>query len=477
MLFTTPHFVIFFIAIALVYHAIPSRYRQWFLLAASWYFILCAGPWSLTVLLVQTFVAWGGGILIARHRRSLFFCSLSVCIATAILTGHKYPEFFFGRLHLFTSDTAFPAVAAIHETVLPLGISFYTMKTISYLFDVYRGKAAVRTNPVAVALYTGFFPQIAAGPIQRAESFLQQIDKKESFRYNRAVSGLRRVLWGSFQKVVVADTLAVMVNAVYGKPQAHTGAELVLATLFFSFQIYWDFAGYSNMAIGLGRILGFETRENFLRPYLAISPRDFWRRWHISLSTWFRDYIYIPLGGNRRPPLLWAMLILLVFLLSGMWHGVGWTFGIWGGVHGILLIVTNWFARIPLPGALRKMEWNNRVTRFFQGVITFLAVTLAWIPFRANDLADALYIAGNSFRLNLTGTSFDKCALSPPQIGVMAVAIIGVIVVDFLDERRSIGSRLAALPAVVRWSIYLGVALAVLNVTVDVPAEFIYMRF
>ncbi|MCB0064655.1 MAG: MBOAT family protein, partial [Caldilineaceae bacterium] len=340
MLFNSLQFIIFFPAVVTIYFLLPHRYRWLLLLAASYYFYAAWQIEYTLLIFISTAVDYAMAHLMAQseklwHRRA--YLGVSLLVNLGLLFGFKYFNFFNesvrATLNLFNIFYNVPAF----QVLLPVGISFYTFQTLSYTIDVYRGKLAPERHFGRFALYVAFFPQLVAGPIERATHLLPQFHQPMTFNQTRIASGLRLLLWGMFKKVVIADRLALYVNQVYDHPGDHGALTLLIASYFFAFQIYCDFSGYSDIAIGAARVMGFDLMENFRQPYMARSIAGFWRRWHISLSTWFRDYLYIPLGGNRVARWRWYSNLFLVFLVSGLWHGAAWHFVIWGALHGLLV--------------------------------------------------------------------------------------------------------------------------------------------
>ncbi|MBL4653924.1 MAG: MBOAT family protein, partial [Flavobacteriales bacterium] len=304
---------------------------------------------------------------------------ISLVLNLGILFAFKYFNFFsqsildsFNYFNIFYDVDFF-------DLLLPVGISFYTFQTLSYTIDVYRGKSKPETHLGIFALYVSFWPQLVAGPIERSTHLIPQFHQNHTFDYKRVVDGLRLMLWGFFKKIVIADRLAVYVNQVYNHPGWYDGFTVIFATVFFAFQIYCDFSGYSDIAIGSARIMGYDLMDNFNRPYFSKSIREFWSRWHISLSTWFRDYLYIPLGGNRVVKWRWHYNLFITFLISGLWHGANWTFIVWGGLHGIYLIVELKTNSILEP--VRNL--NKWYSKFTMVLFTFGLVLFSWIFFRA----------------------------------------------------------------------------------------------
>ena len=335
MLFNSFAFLIFFPLVCLLYFVLPYKYRWIFLLIASYYFYMNWQPVYAVLIFASTVITYYAGVKIdktenKKTRKGYLIASL--LINFGILFIFKYYSFInnsvFDALDYFGIRWPIPNF----DILLPVGISFYTFQAVGYTIDVYRGQLKAEKNFGIYALFVSFFPQLVASPIERASNLLPQFREKFGFNSSRAISGLRQMLWGYFMKVVVADRMAMYVNAAYNNVGPHNGTTLLVTTLLFVVQIYCDFGGYSNIAIGAARIMGFTLMENFKRPYFAISVGDFWKRWHISLSAWFRDYVYIPLGGNRVRPLRHLLNLFITFLVSGLWHGARWTFVAWGGM-------------------------------------------------------------------------------------------------------------------------------------------------
>ncbi len=343
VLFNSIQFVFFFPLVVAMYFTTPQRWRWLLLLGASYYFYAAWRPEYVVLIFASTVVDYLCGRGMGRFRRARvrkLLLSLSVGTNLGFLFAFKYLSFFnesiraaFDQFNIFYGVPAF-------DILLPVGISFYTFQSLSYTIDVYRERTPPEKHFGIFALYVSFFPQLVAGPIERSYRLLPQFYAHQRFDPDRVVSGLRLMLWGFFLKIVVADRLALFVNEVYADPGAYSGSALLLGTYFFAFQIFADFAGYSCIAIGAAGVMGYDLMENFRRPYFAASIREFWGRWHISLSTWFRDYLYIPLGGNRVSRWRWYVNLFAVFVISGLWHGAAWTFVVWGALHGAYLVVS-----------------------------------------------------------------------------------------------------------------------------------------
>lgn len=336
MVFNSFTFLLFFPVVCLVYFLLRgNNRRRQFLLIASYYFYMNWKPVYALLILTSTALTYGCGLFVEHHadnkERKKLYLVVSLVINFSILFVFKYYNFInesiFGLLDMCGLRWTVPNL----DVLLPVGISFYTFQAVGYTIDVYRGTIKAERDFLTYALFVSFFPQLVAGPIERAKNLLPQFHKEHIFRYHNAVEGLKQMLWGFFMKLCVADVLAEYVNAVYNNVPQHNGTSVIIATLFFTFQIYCDFGGYSNIAIGAARVMGFSLMENFHRPYFSLNIKEFWRRWHISLSSWLMDYVYIPLGGNRVPSLRHLANLVITFLVSGVWHGANWTYVLWGG--------------------------------------------------------------------------------------------------------------------------------------------------
>ncbi len=392
MLFNSFHFVFFFLIVTSLYYLLPNKYRWLLLLISSCFFYGFFVPIYLLILGFTIVVDYFAGILIEKSvgKKRKQFLILSLVANIGILATFKYYNFFndilTSFLHVFDIQNHVPYLSIL----LPIGLSFHTFQAMSYTIEVYRGNQKAEKHFGLYALYVMFFPQLVAGPIERPQNLIHQFYEKHPFRYENISIGLKLMLWGLLKKVVIADRLSVYVNAVYNNAEHHSGVTFMVATVFFAFQIYCDFSGYSDIAIGTAKVLGYDLMKNFNRPYLSKSVAEFWNRWHISLSTWFKDYVYIPLGGNRVAIKRIYLNLLIVFIISGFWHGANWTYIAWGASNGVLLILTM---------SLKKMEIpflkNKKLSLIFTPIsigITFILICLTWIFFRANSIHDALMI-------------------------------------------------------------------------------------
>ena len=408
MLFNSIDFAIFLPVVALIYWFALStslRLQNIFVVVASYVFY---GWWDwrfLTVIIFSTFVDYLIGRRLATEAntrcRKLLLCT-SVVVNLGLLGIFKYFDFFLDNFTAAFSLFGAEIPSSSLSIVLPVGISFYTFQTLSYTIDVYHKRMEPTRDLVAFAAFVSFFPQLVAGPIERASSLLPQFQKKREFDSTSAADGLRQILWGLFKKVVIADNCAFFVNDIFNNSTIYSGSTLALGAVLFAFQIYGDFSGYSDIAIGTSRLFGFELKQNFAFPYFSRDIGEFWRRWHISLSTWFRDYLYIPLGGSRGNRLMQVRNIFLIFCVSGFWHGANWTFVVWGALHAICflpLLMTNrnrtHMDSVANGGGLPSVK------ELFSMCLTFSLVTFAWIFFRAESMSQAI-----SYVLKIFSMSF-----------------------------------------------------------------------
>lgn len=475
MSFTAPEYVIFLPLAALAYFAVPLRWRWLVIVIASYFFYAYGSGVYVLLIIFSTLVDYTAARLISassdKPRRRLYL-ALSLSVNLGVLFVFKYFNFANESARLFFESVGIDYTVRPLDLLLPIGISFYTFQSMAYTIDVYRGIIPAEKHLGVMAAFISFFPQLVAGPIERAPNILPQFRIRFRFDPDRTVSGLRLILWGAFKKIAIADRLAIYVNTVYDAPANHDGGALLLATIFFGFQIYCDFSAYSDIAIGSARILGFELMENFRQPYFARTVREFWARWHISLSTWFRDYLYIPLGGNRVPFPRALLNLFIVFLVSGVWHGASWTFVLWGALHGVYVMVEA-FAR--------RRNWRFLPAPF--GIaLTFTLVTLAWVLFRANTIDDAAYIFTHLFAFAGADVTqpFAAGILGAPTEFALSCGLITLLLgVDALIARFGMDGLANRLPTVPRWAAYyaLGAAVVFSGLYNTGAQQFIYFRF
>ena len=471
MLFNSFNFIVIYPLLFIAYYAIPARYAVWrnaYLLLVSLLLYMMWKPISVFFLLYVITVTYFGAILLHKTHRRKIALTTSIVLSLLPLVAVKYLNFINHTIEQALELANIPVHLQGLNWMIPIGISFFTLQALGYLLDVYRGKQEVEHDFISYALFVSFFPCIVSGPINRASVILPQIHNQRTyFDYAKAVEGLRMLLWGMFMKVVIADRAALYVDTVFTHYSHYTGLSCFVASVLYSIQIYTDFAGYSLMAIGVGKTLGFDFMENFRRPYFAISITDFWRRLHISLSSWLRDYIYIPLGGNRCSRWRNYWNIFVTFLVSGIWHGANWTFIVWGCIHGICQVLEKMFN-------LRDCQ-GGRISRAIRILFTFLIVNFAWIFFRMPTLTDACAIIGRIFNPALPLTIFIDSFTTTAFI-VFGIAVL--LLIDCTEEFNL--KRLQGFythHAVVRWSTYICAIVAILLIGVFNADQFIYANF
>jgi len=495
MLFNSIEFLIFFTLVITAYFILKSKHRWILLLAASYYFYMSWNPAYIILIILSTVVDYFAGLKMGStndkvKRKKYLFASLFINLG--MLFFFKYYNFFNDSFTYLLNEFYVMQIGNFLPTfdlLLPVGISFYTFQTLSYTIDVYRGEKEPEKHFGIFALYVSFFPQLVAGPIERSTRLLSQFKEEYKFDYVRVTDGLKLMLWGFFKKVVVADRLAIFVNGVYNDVQGVEGIPLILATVFFAFQIYCDFSGYSDIAIGAAQVMGFDLMDNFKRPYFAKSIPDFWHRWHISLSTWFKDYVYIPLGGNRVSEVRYYANLFITFLISGLWHGAAWTFVIWGVLHGfyqIFSIITKDY-RFKIKNKLGITNFPI-INKYLQIGITFILVDFAWIFFRANSLNDAWYIINNLFTgminqissVVMLSNSLSGFGFSIYELVVAVGVILIMEAIHLIQRHGSIRHMMRDKPIWVRWSLYYALIFMILLLGVyDVTekSQFIYFQF
>lgn len=446
MVFNSPAYLVFFPIVVLIYYLIPCRVRYIWLLAASYFFYMQWNAVYGLLLLYSTAVAYAAGLLLDRIQGSR---GRKLCLGTCLLMGFaplvyfKYTGFILESLNrlfmIIKPDTGF----AVPDILLPVGISFFTFQAAGYVMDVYRKSVPAERNFFRFALFVSFFPQLVAGPIERTGNLLSQLDCNVRFDFEKARDGLWLMLWGYFMKVVIADRIAIFADTVYGSFRTYDGTYLLVAALLFPFQIYCDFAGYSTIAIGSAKILGIRLMDNFSSPYLSMTVTDYWRRWHISLTSWFRDYVYIPLGGNRKGKLRTYFNRLIVFILSGLWHGANWTFVMWGALNGLMVVLED------ASGSLRKklsglpyLKSSSASVKAVRIFFTFIIISLLYIPFRAETLSDTLAIFSDLShfpRLEniniLFGDGLYECGLDAKNFHLLILMTALLLIIDMCSMK------------------------------------------
>jgi D-alanyl-lipoteichoic acid acyltransferase DltB (MBOAT superfamily) len=481
MLFNSIEFAIFFPVVTALYYLLPQRWKSWMLLLASCVFYMAFIPAYILILLVTILIDYCGGIYIEKslgktRRYWLVASILSTCL---VLFVFKYINFANHNLAALARFLDWNYPIGVLAIILPIGLSFHTFQSLSYVIEVYRGRQKPEKRFGIYALYVMFYPQLVAGPIERPQNLLHQFDESHRFDYNQVTSGLRLMTWGLFKKMVIADRLARYVNPVYAAPQEFSALQLIVATFFFAYQIYCDFSGYSDIAIGAARVMGFKLMTNFDRPYSSKSIGEFWKRWHISLSTWFKDYLYISLGGNRVAKWRWYLNLAITFIVSGLWHGANWTYILWGALNGFYLIIglTTKRLRDRLRGIMRidEQTWPVKV---LQTCITFALVCVGWILFRARNLDDALFVFTHLF----SGLRIGSVSAGVPGFGRfdLVVALVGIIALEIIQavrQRYSMGGLLASIPFFLRWPVYYAAFFIILFFGIYSQTQFIYFQF
>jgi D-alanyl-lipoteichoic acid acyltransferase DltB (MBOAT superfamily) len=422
----------------------------------------------------------------SQGKKKKWFLIASLIANIGVLAIFKYYNFLNDNLSILLHGAGYQNPIPYLSILLPIGLSFHTFQAMSYTIEVYRGNFKAERNFGIYALYVMFYPQLVAGPIERPQNLLHQFYEKHYFDYQRVTDGLKLMAWGLFKKVVIADRIAVIVDNVYNNPTEHQGLSLIIATVFFSFQIFCDFSGYSDMAIGAAKVMGFKLMTNFNRPYHSKSIHEFWSRWHISLSTWFKDYLYISIGGNRVTIPRWYLNLFIVFIISGLWHGANWTFVIWGALHGFYLV----FALITKDTRFKitKIMGLDKLPRFnnvLQILITFLLATFAWIFFRAKSVEVAFYIIEHS----ITGLYKDfnniihqlpvnlHLGVTKAELFIGIAAIILMEVIHIMQSKYNLKEWINSRPLFLRWSIYYAVVLMIIFLGVYENRQFIYFQF
>jgi alginate O-acetyltransferase complex protein AlgI len=467
MLFNSIHYLVFLPVVVVIYFALSHRWRRLFLLGASYYFY-AVFSWKLSLLLLwSAALDYSMALVIDKYRerpqlKKLALAASLIGNLTPLLV-FKYLDFFNASITSIVGQQYWPTL----QFALPMGISFYTFETISYTVDVYRGHLKPERNITDYLLFITYFPHLVAGPILRADQILPQFRENHQPNSERMLSGALLIVWGLGKKVFIADPMSALVERVFGtshsfsSPTAFSGPALLMATYAFAAQIYCDFSAYTDIAVGSGRILGFRIGVNFDRPYLSSSIRDFWRRWHISLSTWLRDYVYIPLGGSKGSPVRTYINLAATMLLGGLWHGASWTFVIWGGLHGFYLIVERL-----LEGKVSDQQ-SSAFVRLLRWLLTFHLVCLAWIFFRASDLTQALLIVKGI----LTWQPGEHQSLIP-------VAVVAMILgIQFIKRHVDFSAIVLRYPFASRWFVYASLAVIATALAAGRSPEFIYFQF
>lgn len=469
MLFNSIDFALFLPIVFILYWFVTYKslkFQNLLIVIASYVFY---GWWDwrfLSLIGFSTLVDYSVGLKLKdenNQRKRKILLLISIFVNLGFLGFFKYYNFFLGSFVSAFSFFGSEIQVNSLKIILPVGISFYTFQTLSYSIDVYKKELEPTKDIIAFSAFVSFFPQLVAGPIERASHLLPQFYRKRTFKYDEFSDGMKLIIVGLFMKLVVADRASIYVNAVYNNVDHHTGLTFIAATILFAFQIYGDFAGYSSIAIGTAKLFGFDLLTNFKRPYFSRSVGEFWKRWHISLSTWFRDYLYIPLGGSRVSYPRWIINTLITFVISGFWHGANWTFVIWGALNGFYLII-------------EATLFKNTKRKMIHVIPTFILICFSWIFFRANNTQDALYII-KSIATNMGGLFIPNGDdVVAPIYSLIAIFILLIVEAkkEYFNELFSLGKNKMT---VIRWTYYSSIIFTILYIGVFDSSQFIYFQF
>ena len=487
MLFNSIEFLVFFPVVTAVSFIIPKRARHIWLLIASYYFYMGWNPKYAILIASSTIITFISGLLIERadiEYKKALVVAFSLFSNLAILAIFKYADFALETLDFIINHLGVGGINRRLDLLLPVGISFYTFQALSYTIDVYRGTIQAERNILRYALFVSFFPQLVAGPIERSGNLLVQIQNIEHIKlwdFERVRNGILLMFWGLFQKLVIADRASILVNQVYGNYQNYGFVELATASILFAIQIYCDFGGYSNIACGAAQVMGFSLMHNFRQPYLSVSIKDFWRRWHISLTSWFTDYLYIPLGGNRKGKIFKYFNIFIVFTVSGLWHGASWHFVVWGIIHAIYQIVGDIKSEVKRKVGrceLQQVSFSQRLSKI---IVTFILADLAWVVFAADSLSHAHQIFRQMFTaFQLAGIY--EIGLDRGNWFILKFGIMILMAVDIIHEKgKSVFQFVNRQTIWFRWILYLGLVWSIIlfgiyGVGYD-AGQFIYFQF
>lgn len=447
MLFNSIDFLIFMPIVVVVYFIIPNKVKHIWLLLASYYFYMCWNAKYILLILASTIATYASGLLIETIKRADYgeiqkkwVMAGSLVFNLGVLFYFKYVNFTLGTLSHVLAKIHIELNTPVFDVILPVGISFYIFQALGYTIDVYRDEICAEKNFFRYALFVSFFPQLVAGPIERSKNLLKQLAVPKKFSFENAREGLLLMLWGYFLKIVLADRIALFVDTVYGDYTTYGGVYLIVATIFFAVQIYCDFSGYSTIAMGVAKILGIELMENFDAPYLSTSVADFWRRWHISLTSWFKDYLYIPLGGSRKGKVHKYINKMIVFLISGLWHGASLSFVAWGCLNGVYQVIGEMLQ--PIRDKMVSLLRLNRKSlghKLISAVGTFVLVDFSWIFFRAKGFLESFKIIKSLIHIWNPWILFDgslyDCGLDGKNFRLMLVGILILFCSDLAKKR------------------------------------------
>ena len=495
MVFNSFEYIVFLPIMIIGFFLLPKKLKSIWLLIGSYYFYMSWSPVYAILMLISTVITFISGLTIGKSNtlddeiKEQRLKSLSIALSFILNLG----ILFFFKYFDFTNQTLASALglfnieytAKTFNYMLPVGISFYTFQALSYTMDVYRKKISPQKNFIKYALFVSFFPQLVAGPIEKSRNLIPQLENYKKFDYYKAKQGVILVLWGMVKKVIIADRLAILVNTVYNNPHDYQGFELVLATLCFAMQIYCDFSAYSDIARGSARIMGIDLMVNFRSPYFSKSISEFWRRWHISLNQWFIENLYIPLGGSRKGKVRTYINIMIVFLVSGLWHGAGLTYIVWGGLNGFFSLLGS--VLTPAKEKIRSIfttsidHWSYKAMQIF---FTFSLINVTWIFFRANSISDAVYIfknllVNNYYKL-FDGTVY-TLGLNEINFNIVLISVAVLIIVEIIQSKYDVIESILDASIGIRWTIYTGLIILLVIFGYYGPAfdasQFIYFQF
>ena len=491
MLFNSLSFAVFFPIVFLLYWFLPHKYRWLFLLAASYYFYMSWSPKYMLLILFTTFVSYFSSIALERAdnpavKKGILGIGIAACLL--VLFYFKYFGFFLQSIESVMKLFSMSLHPVTLHIMLPVGISFYTFQTLGYMIDVYRGALPAERHFGKYALFVSYFPQLVAGPIERSKNLLPQVQKIQVFQYDKAVNGILLMLWGFFKKIAIADSLAFYTDLVYRDVSSYHGLALIVAAVFFTLQIYCDFSGYSDIAIGSSKLLGIDLMTNFKSPFFVTSIKAYWAHWHISLSSWFRDYVYIPLGGNRVRKSRHYFNTFFTFMLSGLWHGANWTFVFWGFLHGTYIIIGDLlrtYTKLPLYPQEKGRDRGCRkgIYWWISAGVTFSLIAAAYVAFRSNTLEDAFYVLTHLFTGILSPVTYIKEGYQSLQLGMggfitLLLPISLLFLFDYLSLKMDVIARVRMLPPIGKWILYWLLLLVVFYFSIsNTDQAFIYFQF
>lgn len=479
MLFNSLAFAVFLPIVFFAYWALPTKYRSILLLIASYYFYMSWNVKYVVLILFTTIVSYLCGLGLEKYpkyKKAMIWIASISCLSVLFL--FKYFNFFFDTLSRVCAKVSIPFSPITLKLMLPVGISFYTFQTLSYVYDVYKNEVKAEKNFFMYAAFISFFPQLVAGPIERTGNLLPQMKAEHTFHKEEAVWGLKLMAWGFFKKLVIADNLAVYADQIFDDVRYYQGFALILAAVFFTLQIYCDFSGYSDIAIGTARLFDIKLMKNFDSPYFSASVREFWQRWHISLSGWFRDYVYIPMGGSRKGKFRKFMNQFVTMLVSGLWHGAAFTYIAWGALHGVYQILEGLW-----PGKKKNSDSEKGAVIWIKRILVFILAMLAWVLFRAQSLSDAVYV----YLHMLSGVSAVKTYFSEgirilglwdiSGILTLVIPLILLWIYDYVALTRDPIQCISRIKPVYRWIIYYTFLFLVLMLASFNAQEFVYFQF